>query len=151
MLGRWLQKPLGIARPRLLAARHLDEVISTEDLRYAELGGLERQALHMHDHVEDAVRLIDAAAERMALVGVEAPVRIIILMPSIGAADVRSALAPGNAQGVENVGLSTAGRLPDGRRRNETCHAHASVSIMDHLCRAYSAAGYGSASFVPPQ
>ena len=57
-LVRWRsQQALRVHRLVALGVLHLDQVVATDQLGYAQLGALEVQPLHLHHDVEDGVAL----------------------------------------------------------------------------------------------
>jgi hypothetical protein len=84
-------------------------------------GGLEIEPFHLHRDVENTVRFLlgDAGAEGAAGPRVKAPRGVMVVVIGIGAGDMRPALAPGNAEHIENIGLAAFDRGADIRRAHE--------------------------------
>ena len=93
--------------------------MTVEQLGDGDLGGFEIDRLDLHHDIENAVRLRDAGAEGPVFFEVPLPARVLVVVVGVRAVDVRPAVAPGDAERVEDLGLVALDRGADRRRRDE--------------------------------
>jgi hypothetical protein len=142
VLGR-AQQTSGVGFLPDTIAGDFDQVIAAQQLGSAELGGGEVEPFDLSNDVEDAVGLAlgDAGAIGAMAPLVPAPARVLVVVLGIGAGNVRVAIAPGNAESVEDVALAPA----DGglnRRSGDIAHrircrtrgGHGSACGADKCC-----------------